>query len=57
MTKLNQSLNPDEVGFNHEVISSAQADLFRRKTDLDKKKTISKNSLFLEEPNGLDAIY
>ena len=44
--KLNPSLYPDAVGSHHEVISSAVADLFRRKTDLVEKST-SEEVLFL----------
>ena len=46
--KLNPSLYPCEARFNHEVISSATVDLFRRKTDLTEKTAnfVSKLTVF-----------
>ena len=48
---------PCEARFHHEVISSALADLFRRKTDLVEKRLFRRIVFFLEEPNGLDDNY
>ena len=39
LMKLNPSFYPCEARFHHEVISSALADFFRRKTDLVEKST------------------